>query len=45
MTNPIKNLILILKKKRRDHLIKKYAKILDQRTKSAELAYRLISLP
>ena len=45
MTNPIKNLILILKKKRRNHLIKKYAKILDQRTKSTRKAYRLIGLP
>ena len=43
MTNPIRNLILILKK-RRNHLIKKYAKILNERAKSATIANRLISL-
>lgn len=45
MTNPIRNFILILKKKQRNYLIKKYAKILGQRAKSTRTAYRLIGLP
>ena len=45
MTNLIKKTILILKKKRHHYLIKKYAKILGQRAKSARIAYRLIGLP
>ena len=45
MTNLIKKTIHVLKKKRRDHLIKKYTKILDQRTKLTRIANRLIGLP
>mgnify|MGYP001676406249 CR=1 FL=1 len=45
MTNLIKKTIRILKNKRRNYLIKKYCKLLNQRTKLARIANKLIGLP
>ena len=44
-TNLIKKTIHVLKKKRRNQLLKKYQKLLDKRAKPAIKAYRLIGLP
>lgn len=45
MTNLIEKTILILKKKRRHYLTKKYCKRLNQRAKLTRIANRLIGLP
>ena len=45
MTNLIEKTILILKKKQRNYLIKKYCKFLNQRAKLTKTANRLIGLP
>lgn len=45
MTNLIKKINCYFEKKRRNHLLKKYQKLLDKRAKSTRKAYRLIGLP
>jgi len=45
MTNLIKKINHYLEKKQRNHLLKKYQKLLDKRAKSTRKAYQLIGSP
>ena len=45
MTNLIKKINCYFEKKRRNHLLKKYQKLLDKRAKLTRIANRLIGLP